>query len=252
MQRYLIKLSYDGTNFSGWQKQLHKRTVQEELEKALTLFAKTAVKVTGSGRTDTGVHALGQSAHVDYSGSANADQLLKGLSRLLPPDIALLRIFPVGPDFHARYDAFERHYLYKIAKAKSPFMRFYYGYFPHKHIHPDKIRQSLPYFLGKHDFSSFCKHNPDIPDRICEVKEILFTGHEEYYELSIRADRFLHNMVRRIIGALVNISHLNLEPKIISAWLKEKNPRQKIIFTAPPQGLYLADVLYPPAKIIPS
>jgi tRNA pseudouridine38-40 synthase len=250
MSRYVMKVAYDGTNYYGWQVQHQQRTVQHTIEKALQEFCGKKTSLTGSGRTDTGVHALGQYAHFNYKGSASPEQMRKGLRRFLPDDIQILKIFKATPDFHARYDAYERCYHYLIANTETPFNRLYQGSFPRKKIDLDLLQKAAPYFLGEHDFSSFSKLNPAVPDHVCTVYQSDFVIHENHYKYTIRANRFLHNMVRRIVGALINVSHLELEPTIILEWLEQKQPRQTIIFPAPPQGLYLADVLYPDNKII--
>ncbi len=249
-QRLLLKVAYDGTNFLGWQVQKQQRTVQFVLEQAISEYTGRKTIITGSGRTDTGVHAWGQCAHFDYRGTAAPNQMVKGLRKYLPDDIKIIAVIPVKSDFHARYNAMERCYQYYIAKCETPFNRLYRGAFPRKKIRFELMQNAAPYFLGKHDFSSFSKDNPAVPDHVCEVNSSFFEEHEDYYLYTIRASRFLHNMVRRIVGSLVNISHLELEPTIILKWLEEKQARQTIIFPAPPQGLYLTDVVYPPEVFI--
>lgn len=249
MPRFVMILSYDGNSFYGWQVQKHQRTVQSALEKALLDYCGVRTAVTGSGRTDTGVHALRQYAHFDYDGNANPEQLRKGLRRHLPDDIQILKIIPVADDFHARYDAYERHYRYLITKQQTPFNRLYRSAFPRKKIRFDLMQRAAPLFLGRHDFSSFSKPNAAVPDHVCEVKVSEFEIRDDCYIYTIKADRFLHNMVRRIVGAMINISHMQLDPAIITKWIEEQNPKQTIIYPAPPQGLYLVDVLYPEGKL---
>ncbi|HOD17452.1 MAG TPA: tRNA pseudouridine(38-40) synthase TruA [Candidatus Cloacimonadota bacterium] len=250
-QRFLMKVAYDGTDFGGWQMQKHQRTVQSVLQKALYEFSGHKTPVTGSGRTDAGVHAWGQYAHFDYRGTATAEQMQKGLKRFLPPDVQILKIIPVPPDFHARYDAMERCYQYIITLKPTPFNRLYEGSFPRKKIRIELMQKAAPFFLGTHDFSSFSKENPAVPDHVCTVVQSDFEIYQDRYIYTIRADRFLHNMVRRIVGALVNIGHFDLEPSIVETWLQQKQARQTLIFPAPPQGLYLMDVRYPEEKLNP-
>lgn len=245
-----MKIAYDGTNYFGWQVQHQQRTVQHTIENALTEFCGKKTAITGSGRTDAGVHAWGQYAHFNYKGNANPEQIRKGLRRFLPDDIKVLKIYRTTPDFHARYDAYERIYQYHIAKEETPFNRLYMGSFPRKKIDIEAMQVAAQYFLGEHDFSSFSKMNPAVPDHVCSIYQSDFEIHEDYYAYTIRANRFLHNMVRRIVGSLINISHLQLDPAIINKWLEEKQSRQTIIFPAPPQGLYLVDVLYPKDKLL--
>lgn len=249
VKRYAIKIAYDGTNFMGWQKQKQQRTVQLALEKALLDFSGVKTSVTGSGRTDSGVHALGQFAHFDYQGTATPAQMQRGLRRFLPDDIQIVKIYHASPDFHARYDAYERCYEYFISKKETPFNRLYMGSFSRKKLNFDAMQEAAKYFLGTHDFSSFSKDNPAVPDHVCEIKQSFFKEYDECYVYHINATRFLHNMVRRIVGSIVNISHLDLEPTIIFDWFEQKNPKQTIIYPAPPQGLYLVNVLYPESKL---
>jgi tRNA pseudouridine38-40 synthase len=249
MPRYLMKLSYDGTNFLGWQVQKYNRTVQLVIEQALYDFCSIKTKVTGSGRTDTGVHALGQFTHFDYAGTATPEQMRKGLRRFLPDDVQIIEIREVQSDFHARYDAFERYYQYIITKCETPFNRLYQGSFPRKILRIDLMQKAAEYFLGENDFTSFSRMNPAIPDHVCNVKISEFQEFDDRIVYNIRADRFLHNMVRRIVGAMVNIGHLQLDPSIVLRWLEQKQSRQTTIYPAPSQGLYLMDVSYPPEKL---
>lgn len=249
MQRFLLKLAYDGSQFKGWQIQKRQRTVQRVIEKALKDFTGTKTRITGSGRTDTGVHALAQYAHFDYKGTATPLQMQKGIRRFLPDDVQIIQIYKVSDDFHARYDAYQRCYQYLISKTQTPFNRLYQASFPRKRLNPELIIAAAPFFLGEHDFSSFSKDNPAVPDHVCNVNYSVFEEHDEYYAYTIRANRFLHNMVRRIVGAMLNISHLELDPKIILYWLEQKDAMQTIIYPAPPQGLYLQEVSYPKEKL---
>ncbi len=245
MPRFLMQVAYDGTNYFGWQVQVNKPSVQAEVEKALSHFTKERAVVTCAGRTDTGVHALAQAAHFDYQGSMSAEQLVLAFRTVLPDDVRVLKVVPVEPDFHARYDAYERTYRYLLAKDKSPFNRNYMGFITKKNLYLERMQAAAPLFLGSHDFSSFGKPNPNIPNRVCEILRLDVVDRTDHYEFTITSDRFLHNMIRRIVGALVNVSHLNLDPGMISYWLEEANPIQRLIFTAPPQGLYFIEVKYP-------
>lgn len=252
MPKFVMIVSYDGSGFYGWQIQRHQRTVQSALEQAFYDFCGIKTAVTGSGRTDSGVHALRQYAHLNYDGNANPEQLRKGLRRHLPDDIQIIRILPVSESFHARYDAFQRCYRYTITKQQTPFNRLYQSYFPRKKLRIELMQKAAPFFLGKHDFSSFSKSNIAVPDHVCDVKMSEFEIRKDSYIYTIKADRFLHNMVRRIMGAMVSISHHELDPEIINTWFAQKEPKQTLIYPAPPQGLYLVDVKYPKEKLNPS
>lgn len=245
MQRFLLTISYDGTHFCGWQSQKEGRTVQQTLEAALSTIAKEPITIFGSGRTDSGVHALGQCAHVDLPIDIQPQQLIWALRTKLPHDVAVIDATPVFSQFHARYDAFRRTYLYRLALQRTPFNRDFCSFMPKISIRPDSISQALTYFIGEHDFTSFSKFNPKIKSTICDMQTCEMILMENELQFTIRANRFLHNMVRRIVGTAVLIGHHQEDPTIISTLLKRRDPRHKLIATAPPQGLYLAKVEYP-------
>lgn len=250
MKRFLLRLAYDGTNFYGWQIQKNGRTVQQTIETALFELAGEKIAVTGSGRTDSGVHALRQYAHFDLPLSITADQLCKALRTKLPHDIGRLEAFEVSEEFNARYDAFKRSYKYIITKERTPFNRYYKSFIPRLKLDNTKIEAALPYFLGKHDFTSFSKLNPDLKHNFCDLQQfkVSFDGDDIIFEIS--ANRFLHNMVRRLVGTVVNISHTDTDPKIITELIALENPSHRLIQTAPAQGLYLKEVHYPKEKFI--
>nr|MDK2850478.1 tRNA pseudouridine38-40 synthase [Candidatus Cloacimonadota bacterium] len=243
--RYLIKFSYDGTGFIGWQKQKHGRSIQKVLETALEEFCQKPTPIVAAGRTDAGVHALGQYAHFEYEGNMRMPQILKAFRRWLPEDVKVVEIWEVGEDLSARYQAYERQYRYILVKDITPFNRNYAGFIPHLKIHLPPMQEAAPRLLGKHDFSSFGKLNPEVPNHNCEVKELTIIEDDDAFVFTIRADRFLHNMVRRIVGTLANISHFDLGPDTIDKILGERCSRQTLVTTAPAQGLYLIEVKYP-------
>jgi len=245
MPRFLMKLMYDGTAFHGWQFQPGQRTVQNELEKALRHFGANPALVIASGRTDAGVHALEQYAHFDYAGSMNEEQLVLAFRSLLDEDVRVLRVWRVADDFHARFLACERCYKYLLAKGKNPFNRLYMGFLAHYRLDVDTMQELAPLLIGCHDFSSFSKDNPAVPNHVCTLKELTIQDRSDYLEFWFRADRFLHHMVRRIVGTLVNFSHLELPAEELQRILEDRNARQTLVITAPPQGLYLCGVKYP-------
>ena len=243
--RYLIKLAYDGTEFIGWQKQKQGRSIQVIMEKALTNFTERETPIVGAGRTDAGVHALGQYAHFDYEGRMQPDQMLKAFSRWLPEDIKVIEITEVGSELSARYQAYERCYKYILTKDRTPFNRNRSGFIPHLRIELEPMLKAAPAFLGKHDFATFGRLNPEVTNHVCEIKELSITENDEDFIFIVRADRFLHNMVRRIVGTLANVSHFALGPDTITRLLEERCSRQRLVLTAPACGLYLIDVKYP-------
>ena len=244
-RRVLLKIAYDGSGFYGWQIQNHCRSVQETIERALTRIVKSPVSLVCAGRTDTGVHATSQYAHFDYLGRMQEQDFIRALNRNLNHDIRILNAQFVSSEFHSRYKAYERGYLYILAKEVVPFHRYYRGFIINQHLDLEQLRDLSVSLLGTHDFSSFAQQNPEVPNRICEVKEISISETEEYYQFKIRADRFLHNMVRRIVGTLCNLCTKNMSLEDMHRILLEADPRQTLVVPAPAAGLYLTDVLYP-------
>ncbi|MCD6180904.1 MAG: tRNA pseudouridine(38-40) synthase TruA [Candidatus Cloacimonetes bacterium] len=245
MQRYLLHISYDGTDFCGWQSQSDGRTVQQTIEKALSILAKQPITIFGSGRTDAGVHAIDQTAHVDFPIQMEPQQIIRGLRSHLPMDVCVHHIEPVSGDFHARYQAFRRTYRYRLCLEKTPFNNRFCSFMPHRRICPETIAAVLPYFEGTHDFTSFSKFNPKIASTVCQMYQCTMENLDNELQFTVSANRFLHHMVRRIVGTAVLIGHHKESPKIIETLFEQKDPRNKLIATAPPQGLYLLKVEYP-------
>ena len=250
MKRYLLRISYDGNAFSGWQSQKEDRTVQQVIENALSEIAKKSVKITCAGRTDAGVHALRQYAHFDFDQDMTAKQIKFALQAKLPTDVSIQKVFTVIEDFNARYDAISRTYRYLLTKQRTPFNRYYKSFLPKKNIRKKIIRNCLQFFLGKHDFTSFSRHNPDLNNCFCEITQLNFKDTGNEYIFTISANRFLHNMVRRIVGTIINISHFEMKPEIIRDLIDARDQNNKLIETAPPQGLYIEEVEYPKDKFI--
>ena len=244
MKRYAAYLAYDGSKFYGWQIQVQSPTVQECLEKALSAIVKEKITVVGAGRTDSGVHALCQVAHFDFPVNMTTEQIMLALRSRLSPEIQVYKIKEVTPDFHARYDAVERTYQYIITFDRTPFNYHYKTYFHRYKIDIESFRACIPFFVGEHDFTSFAKPNPQVSNHVCNILDFRIDTTEDDMIIEITANRFLHNMVRRIIGAMVSVSHKSLEPSIITKWINAKKHEQKNYMTAPPNGLYLKNVRY--------
>jgi tRNA pseudouridine38-40 synthase len=244
MKRYLLSFAYDGSGFYGWQKQPKKRTVQGELESCLGEIAKTVVKTTGSSRTDTGVHALTQYAHFDFPIDLTPLQLQLALTTKLPKDIKIHKAFVVDNEFSSRFQAVGRSYRFVITKELTPFNRLYRSYFPRHTVYVEAIKNVLPLFMGAHDFELFCQKNPELKTFVSVVTDIDFREEDDGYIFEITADRFLHNMVRRIVGTLVRLSGGNNIEEVISGLLSKNRDYLHLVFTAPPQGLYLTNVIY--------
>lgn len=205
MQRYFLYLRYDGTAYHGWQVQPNATTVQGVVEKALSTVLRTDTPVTGAGRTDTGVHARMMVAHFDSCADVDCGQLVYRLNRILPRDIAVYRVEPVDEDKHARFSAVSRTYHYYVHQRKDPFLRAYsclltYG------LDFSKMNEAAALLTGYDDFAAFCKSNSDVKTTLCRVSEARWINDgEQRWHFVITADRFLRNMVRAVVGTLVDV-----------------------------------------------
>lgn len=245
MQRYKCKITYDGAGFSGYQVQPGKRTVQSELERALERLHKgDKVKVYASGRTDAGVHAKGQTVHFDSGLSIPVERWPLALNALLPDDVSVPEVEKVADDFHARFDAVGKEYRYFIyrGKIRDPFSRHYAFHYPYE-LDVEVIRKAIPYLVGEHDFTSFCSAKTEIENRVREITEIELIVEEEMLIFRFVGTGFLYNMVRILVGTLLDVGGGVLVPEDISEILAKKD-RIAAGKTAPPQGLYLWQVFY--------
>lgn len=242
MRNIKIVLEYDGTNFCGWQLQPYDRTVQGELNKSLNKFLHENVTIIGAGRTDSGVHALGQVANFTTNSELSLTKIKTALNGTLPNDIRVLSVEEVPADFNARFDAKKREYHYTITKRERAIARYYSWHF-HPKLELAKIRQASQYLVGKHDFQSFCQSNAEVNNYICDIESISWIEAEDNLILKIIANRFLHNMVRIIVGTMVEVGQGKIEPTRVKKILKTKD-RNNAGPTVPAQGLCLIKVYY--------
>lgn len=210
MQRYFIYFCYDGTRYHGWQIQPNGDTVQEVLQLALATILRREITLTGAGRTDTGVHARQMVAHWDSETILDIGQLAYRLNRILPHDIGVDRIEPVDSDMHARFSAKKRCYHYYIHTSKNPFL-YSYSCELHYTLDFDAMNEAATYLLHVDDFGAFCKSHADVKTTLCKVTEAKWvqTNQNEWY-FSICANRFLRNMVRAIVGTLIEVGRHRL------------------------------------------
>ncbi|MCE1198325.1 MAG: tRNA pseudouridine(38-40) synthase TruA [Marinilabiliales bacterium] len=242
--RYFIQLSYDGTHYHGWQSQRNARSVQDEVEKALTTIQRTQVEVTGAGRTDTGVHASFYIAHFDSDLVLwTLDSTLFRLNCLLPADIALQEIFAVRADAHARFDALYREYRYVISFEKDPFTQHFAS---RENRKPDlqRMNEAARILFEYNDFTSFSKLGSDNKTNLCRIDKAVWTEEGKTIVFTIRADRFLRNMVRAIVGTLLAVGQGKLSLEGFRGVIESKD-RGKAGASADARGLFLADVGYP-------
>ena len=244
MTVYRLVLAYDGGAFHGWQKQPVQRSVQGELERALEILDRRPVKVQGAGRTDAGVHALGQCASFALENARSAHRLLGNLRGLLPDDVTPIELHEVPADFNARFSATARFYLYRLGRVHCAPLRHLRWELPMP-VDTDRMRAALPALAAATDFRAFCTREGAAKGTHCRIRELeLLEPEPGELRLRIGADRFLHNMVRIIVGTLVDIGRKRWEPERM-AEIIESGDRTLGGQTAPPHGLFLRRVEYP-------
>jgi len=250
--RYLIKLSYDGSAFHGWQIQSNAHTVQAEMEQKLSLFFGEKVSVTGCGRTDTGVHARNFYAHFDLKKELpfSSKDLIYKLNRFFDDSIAIYQLQRVPDDFHARFSAISRTYRYYLHQIKNPFLTRYSYYFP-GNLDLVNMNKAAEILMKYRDFTSFSKLHTQTATNICHVTEAFWKEHENGKLIfTITADRFLRNMVRAVVGTLMEIGKGKIKPEAIQTIIEAKE-RQKAGYSVPAHGLFLEEILYDPAVMNP-
>lgn len=245
MQRYKCVIAYDGTDFSGYQIQPNKRTVQRELEAALAKIHKdNEVKVFASGRTDAGVHAKGQVIHFDSPLLISADRWEAALNACLPRDISVFSVEKVSESFHARFSAVGKEYRYflYLASKRDPFRRNYAYQYPFP-LDLEAMKAAGRYLLGTHDFTSFCSAKTEVEDKIRTISEIHFSLEGDLLTIQFIGSGFLYNMVRILVGTLLETGSGSRSPETIPELLLKKD-RRLAGKTAPAYGLYLWQVFF--------
>ena len=245
MARYKCIISYDGSGFSGYQVQPNKRTVQSVLEAVLSKMHKgDTVKVVGSGRTDAGVHAKGQVIHFDSPLLIPADKWEKALNSMLPEDISVLKVVTVTESFHARFDAKGKEYRYvlHLSQKRDPFQRKFAYQYPYR-LNFQAMEEASKLLLGTHDFTSFCAAKTEVVDKVRTIESIDFTRKDELLKIRFVGNGFLYNMVRILVGTLLEVGSGERSPEDIPIILAHKD-RRLSGKTAPGHGLYLWEVFY--------
>jgi tRNA pseudouridine38-40 synthase len=241
--RYFLELSYKGTQYHGWQIQKNANTIQAELEKAISIILKKYTAIMGSGRTDTGVHALQQYAHFDSEVLLDERDFLKKLNSLIPRDIAGYSLKKVQAEAHTRFDAIWRSYIYRISLRKNPFEQEY-SWTIYQKPDVEKMNEAAGFLLKFEDFQCFSKVHTDVNHFNCKIK----TAHWEQFEhqllFHITANRFLRGMVRAIVGTLISVG---MGKTSIEEFVKiiESKDRSRAKSAAPSHGLYLSKITYP-------
>lgn len=239
--RYFFEISYNGTNYHGWQSQNNATGIQTIVENCLSRLSRSEIRITASGRTDAGVHCEQQFFHADIE-TASPDLLFR-MNAMLPSDIVIHSIRPVKPDAHARYDAVERVYQYRMVLTKNAFTKDLAWYF-FKPLDVQTMNTAAALLVGKHDFTSFSKVNTDVNNFICNIREAHWKQDHNRLEFNIAANRFLRGMVRAIVGTLIDVGLGKTSMEEFKTIVGSKD-RREAGQNVPPCGLYLVSVAYP-------
>ena len=250
IKNVLMTIEYDGTGFSGWQIQPESRTVQGEIQKALKKICGQDIKIDGTSRTDAGVHALGQRASFKGDFGIPVEKLAFVMNNMLPGDIKIKEAVEVPLNYHARFDAKGKKYIYKIMNCadKNVFKRNFYYYFD-KPLDAEKMRKAAEYFVGPHDFAAFMAMGSTPQESTVRTIYSYKVTSEKHLNgaaeicLEVKGDGFLYNMVRIMTGTLIEVGRGAVEPEDIEDIIKSKD-RSRAGRTAPPQGLYLGEIYY--------
>ncbi|WP_264564926.1 tRNA pseudouridine(38-40) synthase TruA [Flavobacterium sp. N3904] len=240
--RYFIKLAYNGTNYHGWQYQPNAASVQETMNKAFSVILNTEINLMGAGRTDTGVHAKEMYAHFDLETAFDIPNTIHKLNSFLPKDIVVYAILPVADEAHCRFDATKRTYEYHINTFKNAFLQEQSWYF-HQKLDLDLMNEAAKSLLNHTDFQCFSKVNTDVNTFDCSIFEAYWKKVDDKLIFTISANRFLRNMVRSIVGTLINIGLHKITLDDFEKIIESKN-RDKAGFSVPAHGLYLTKIEY--------
>ncbi len=244
--RYFIRLAYNGLTFGGWQVQPNTITVQQLINDGLSAVTGIKINVTGCGRTDAGVSAGSFFAHFDHDEAFSSDalnQLAFRLNRFLPQEIVVFEIKPVVAGAHARYSALWREYEYLIVRQKDPF-NIHHAYYLHTELNIEKMNGCANLLIGKHDFQCFSKVNTQVNNYFCDIQLAHWAEKEHQLKFTIRADRFLRNMVRAIVGTLLNVGRGKISTEEFQQIMDSHN-RGEAGYSVPAKGLILTGIGYP-------
>jgi len=242
--RYFIELSYKGTNYHGWQLQPNAISVQELINKAFSTIFRTPINVVGAGRTDTGVHAEQLYAHVDLTNEINSEEVIYKLNSLLPNDIVVEHIFKTTESAHARFDATSRSYEYRIFIGRNPFLTGLTWQLNNKKLNIVKMNQASEILVTYTNFKCFSRTNSNVKTYNCDIRKAEWVLTNKMLIFHITADRFLRNMVRAIVGTLIDVGTEKITLEDFKQIIESKD-RCNAGTSAPAQGLFLTQVTYP-------
>ncbi|MDG5814377.1 tRNA pseudouridine(38-40) synthase TruA [Chitinispirillales bacterium ANBcel5] len=239
--RYFFRIEYDGSRYCGWQVQLNGNSIQTELQNAFSTVLRHKCSVTGAGRTDAGVHARAQCAHMDTETRIDIIRCEHSVNALLPKDIAIYGLQEVGRQFHARFSAVSREYSYTLVDRKTPLqlLRAWHIAYP---MNWQRVQENSNHLIGTHDFAAFCASGSGSDSTICLIKDVRLTNDAGTWQFSIKANRFIYKMVRSIVGTLVDIGRGNIKETMYD--IISSKERSRVGQTAPPHGLVLENVNY--------
>jgi tRNA pseudouridine38-40 synthase len=250
MPRYFLEVSYKGTNYSGFQVQQNANSIQEEMEKALQILQREKIVLTGSSRTDSGVHALQNFFHFDadsplhlWNGAGGEAHFVYKINAILPGDIVAQKLIPVKPGAHCRFDAVSREYKYFIYRHKNPFLKDRAFYFPYK-LNTELMQQAAEIIMGYTDFTSFSKRKTQVNTFICQIQESKWDWEEDCLVFYVKADRFLRGMVRALVATMLKIGREKMTIEEFKKVIEEKDCT-KASFAVPPHGLFLVAITFP-------
>lgn len=244
-RRYFIKLSYNGKNYHGWQIQPNAKSIQEELNTALSTILQEEINCTGAGRTDTGVHAKNYYAHFDTTNLFNieVDHFMYKINAVLPSDIVIHSVHAMIDEAHARFGAISRTYHYFISTTKDPFFQEYSYFYP-RQLNIELMNQACKLLFECEDFTSFSKLHTDVKTNNCKIIHAEWTKNNGQLQFEIKADRFLRNMVRAIVGTMIDIGMAKISLEEFAQIIESKD-RSNAGRSVPAQGLFLVNIEYP-------
>jgi tRNA pseudouridine38-40 synthase len=246
MPRYFLELAYKGTNYSGFQIQDNASSIQREVEKALAVFFRTAIGLTGSSRTDGGVHANQNFFHFDHQGVIEK-KVLYNINAILPSDIALKGIYRVADDAHCRFDAIGREYRYYVYREKDPFLADRAYFFPYT-LDLEKMKGAADIVARFHDFTSFAKRNSQVKTFLCTIHESHWREEGGCMVYHVKANRFLRGMVRGLVGTMLQVGRGKLSVEDFEDILNKRD-NQLADFSTPGHGLFLYQVYFPVSTV---
>ncbi len=241
--RYFIEIAYKGTNYHGWQIQPNASSIQECINKAFSTILRTKIEVVGAGRTDTGVHAEQFFAHFDIENGINTEDITYKSNSILPYDISVYSIFKVNNNKHARFDAISRTYEYRIFLGHNPFFKETTWQLINKKLNVHQMNQASEILLKYRNFKCFSRSNTEVKTYNCKIRDAKWKKNDKFLTFHITADRFLRNMVRAIVGTMIEIGEGKIDLNTFEQIIENQN-RCNAGPSAPSQGLFLKEVLY--------